>query len=218
MIKRILFVSLFLVLVASSSNALWGGDFETGFNIDQLSLTLKDSADNIYIGGDTTASGFGFGGHANMFYKINDNFSWGPDFNFTYHSITGTWYTFNIFQPSLGGALKWDFGPSSLTFFLDYNLGWVGTEGETTTSGAIAAAGAFASNIRGFMLGIRSRTGPVGLYTIVGAPSLMAFKYNRLDTTTTPNSYDARWVNLDVSIIQFGANFYVDQFLPGTKK
>lgn len=205
MIMKSALIILAALVFVSAARA----EFVISFDVDYASLALKDPTDNIYLG-DEKGTGLGFGGHADWLFPLNETVSFGPNFNFAYNRIEGTWYNFSLFQPSVGPIVKFSFSSLAAYVFLNYNLGWASMEQDISSfSGNPAPAGSFAANLRGFMAGIRTQTTlsdrwGVGVYAIAGLPSLIEFKYKSLQN----NQYENKWLNIDLASFQAGVSIY----------
>lgn len=130
----------------------------SSFLFDVDSLSLKDTADEIYIGKIESNMRIGIGGHAAVLYPLTDTISFGPNYDFTYNQEETTWYSLLIFNHSIGPEFKFLMGGWSLNAFLNYNFGYLSTEQTTSgTSGYPAPAGNFVANLPGWKVSLRSR-------------------------------------------------------------
>ncbi len=210
--KRILSILVSVFLFSSVTYAA-DFEFEKSFHLNYATLSLRDSADTVYIG-DMNRSGLGIGAHVALLYPMGENLSIGPNINFCYSQINyGSWYHLDVYQPSLGPIVKWKMDGNSYELFLNYNLGLVVTEQEPEFADVAAGtgpSGAFVSNLRGFILGFRSKMYAaskdivIGPYVTVSMPSLIAFEFRRL----FQGSYQDAWVNIDITYLEAGVSLF----------
>lgn len=212
--KKIL-TFLFVILAIAASSPARAFVFQSSLDLDYQTLSLKDSADSIYIGEFNKGGSIGVGGHADWLFELSPGFSIGPNFDFSYGQIDSTWYAVRVYQPSAGASFEWKMGHASLLTYFNYIFGWVNTDQEITASGSPAPAGSFAANYYGLLLGLRSRIPLtdhiiIGPYVTYGMPSLLAFKYKSLNSS---GQYENQWINIDTTFLRFGLSIYFDQFM-----
>lgn len=198
--QKILMITILLFLIfasVSSASPFMGGDLKLSFNLDYQTLSLNDSADQVYIGNINSGS-IGFGGHADIIYPYNNLFSWGGNFDFTYCQAKTSFYDITVINPSIGPVVKFNLGGGDLYVSANYNLGYVSTD---QTTSAAAAAGSFVANKYGWIFSVRGLFPAVnnialGPYVSYGSQVLYAFKYKSGGTN--------RWVDIGINTLQYG--------------
>lgn len=215
--NKLIFVSIVAFLLAFNpaerANAtdlpLMGGRLNINLLINATTVSLKDSADSIYLGTLKTESRLGFGGEAALFYPAAPAIKAGPHFIFNYSPLTSSWHDFQLFQTSLGGIVDFDLGGGSgVSAFLDYNLGWFSAQQEVSSViGTPAPAGNFAGGIPGYMAGVKAhyqihQLAKIDLYYQTGL--LMALTGVKYKNSSNQNA----WMDAGISFSQAGVTVY----------
>jgi len=205
-------VILFLFFLSGRANAsafpLLGGSLNLNMIINESSMTLRESADSIYLGTLDGKMYPGIGAEASLFYSIYPGLKAGPHFIFNYHGAKSTWHYFDIYQTSLGGIIDFNINDSnSVMAFVDYNLGWFSAEQTIATpAGSPSPAGSFSGGMPGLMMGVKTRTKiteniGLGIYYSIGMLTLTGIKYKNAANQNN-------WMNAEINYSQAGVTIY----------
>lgn len=213
MLKKIFIISWLVVISASwvyakDSSASWlnGAELVTTLRLEGATTSLRDPADIIYLG-TLPSFGYGIGAQSALLFPLNNSMSWGPNFNFSWNMLNnGSWYSFNVYQFGIGPMLKMDAASFSHFVFVNYNFGFLSTEGVYDAPAGLhpAPAGSFVANVPGYTLGWYalfpiSDSLIIGPYLSYGVNWIAALKYKHLNIFTTPNKYENRWMDVGLN-------------------